>query len=170
MRGLEHNLRSWAAKELRYWEQAALEKISRQGELTKDDLHELVQYFIEDAGLAPIPPDRPSLSLLQNIIAETEQVPCRLNRIFNLRNVNALPEGQEIRFGPQLTLLFGNNGAGKSGYARALGSAGFARGERKVLPNASGLNQRRVRRQTLRSPTVAGKRWSRGPKGNVALN
>ena len=64
MRGFEHNLRSWAAKELRYWEQAALEKISRQGELIEDDLQELVQYFIEDAGLAPVSPNRPPLSLL----------------------------------------------------------------------------------------------------------
>jgi ABC-type Mn2+/Zn2+ transport system ATPase subunit len=167
MRGLEHNLRSWAAKELRYWEQAALEKISRQGELTKDDLHELVQYFIEDAGLAPIPPDRPSLSLLQNIIAEAEQVPCRLNRIFNLRNVNALPEGQEIRFGPQLTLLFGNNGAGKSGYARALGSAGFARGERKVLPNASGLESKKGTQADIEISYSSGKKvvtWTEGKR------
>jgi len=73
MRGLEKNLRSWAAKELRYWEQAALEKISRQDELTNNDIQELVQYFIEDAGLVSIPPDRPSLSLLESTIAEPEQ-------------------------------------------------------------------------------------------------
>ncbi len=165
MRGLEHNLRAWAAKELRYWEQATLEKISRQAHLTQDDLQELVQFFVEDAGLAPIPPNRPSLSPLQTIIAEPSQEPCRLNRIFNLRNVNALPEGQEIRFGPQLTLLFGNNGAGKSGYARALGSAGFARGERKVLPNACGVESKKGTKADIEISYSSGKRvvtWTEG--------
>jgi recombinational DNA repair ATPase RecF len=167
MRGLEKNLRSWAAKELRYWEQAALEKISRQDELTNNDIQELVQYFIEDAGLVSIPPDRPSLSLLESTIAEPEQVPCCLSRIFNLRNVNALPEGQEIRFGPQLTLVYGKNGAGKSGYARALGSAGFARGERKVLPNATGLESRKSTQADIEVSYSSGKKvitWTEGER------
>ncbi len=165
MRGLEYNLRSWAAKELRYWEQAALEKISSQGGVTNDELQELVQYFIEDAGLAPIPPNRPRLSLLENTVAEPDLAPCRLNRIFNLRNVNALPEGQEIRFGPQLTMIYGNNGAGKSGYARALGSAGFARGERKVLPNASGAESKRKTQADVEVSYTDGKKvitWTEG--------
>jgi len=142
VRGFENQLRSWAAKELKYWEQAALEKISSQIELCDDDLQELVRYFIEDAGLAAIPASRPRLSLLENTVAEAVLAPCRLSRIFNLRNVNALPQGQEIRFGTQLTLLYGDNGAGKSGYARALGSAGFARGKREVLPNATGAESK----------------------------
>jgi recombinational DNA repair ATPase RecF len=57
--------------------------------------------------------------------------------MFNLRNVNALPCGQEILFGEQLTLIYGDNGAGKTGYVRPLGSAALARGERDVLPNAA---------------------------------
>lgn len=167
MRLLDNNLRSWAAMELRYWEQAALEKISRKVELTSADLQELVQYFIEDAGLAPTPADRPRLSLLENRLAEPEMPPCRLNRIFNLRNVNALPEGQEIRFGPQLTLLYGNNGAGKSGYARALGAAGFARGERKVLPNATGAESKEETRAEIEVSYTSGKKvitWTEGER------
>jgi recombinational DNA repair ATPase RecF len=167
MRGLTHKLTSWADKELRYWGQAALEKISSQVELTNDDLQELVQYFIEDAGLAPIPANRPRLSLLENRVEEPELAPCRLDRIFNLRNVNALPEGQEIRFGPQLTLLYGNNGAGKSGYARALGAAGFARGERKVLPNATGVDSKRETQADIEVSYPTGKKvitWTEGKR------
>ncbi|HXM15919.1 MAG TPA: AAA family ATPase [Candidatus Eremiobacteraceae bacterium] len=55
-----------------------------------------------------------------------------------------MPNGQEIRFGPQLTLIYGDNGAGKSGYARALGAACFARGDRKVLPNATGSESKQI--------------------------
>jgi recombinational DNA repair ATPase RecF len=167
MRGLIDNLRSWAGKELKYWEQAALEKTSSQVEFTSDDLRELVQYFIEDAGLAPIATNRPRLSLLDNTVTEAVLAPCRLSRIFNLTNVNALPEGQEIRFGPQLTLIYGNNGAGKSGYARALGAAGFARGERKVLPNATGVESKKQTRADIEVSYPHGKEvitWTEGKR------
>jgi len=165
MRGLTNNLASWAAKELRYWEQTALEKISTQEELTSDVFRQLLQYFIEDAGLAPIPANRPRLSLLENRVEEPELASCRLDRIFNLRNVNALPEGQEIRFGPQLTLLYGNNGAGKSGYARALGAAGFARGERRVFPNATGVQSKKETQADIEVSYPRGKKvitWTEG--------
>jgi len=65
--------------------------------LQNEDFQELLQYFIEDAGLAPIPANRPRLSFAGNNITEAEPEPCRLERIFNLKNVNALPDGQEIR-------------------------------------------------------------------------
>ncbi len=126
MRGSMDQLRAWAAQELKYWERAALQKAASKSEFTSDDVGELMQYFVEDAGLVPMPSPRTPLALVESAASDSAREPCRLNRIFNLRNVNALPGGQEIRFGPQLTLLYGNNGAGKSGYARALGSAGFA--------------------------------------------
>jgi len=144
MRGLNDQFWSWAAKELKYWEQAALEKVSSQPALSANDIDELVKFFIEDAGLAPISTSRPKLTLAASSTEKTETASYRLNRLFNLSNVNALPPGQEIRFGPQLTLVYGNNGAGKSGYARALGSAGFARGKREVLPNATGTESKQL--------------------------
>ena len=144
MRGSIDQLGSWAKSELKYWERAALAKIADYTELTDDDINELVRYFVEDAGLAPIASSRPPLPLLDGEAAESGRPPCRLNRISDLRNVNALPNGQEIRFGPQLTLIYGDNGAGKSGYARALGAACFARGDRKVLPNATGSESKQI--------------------------
>jgi len=88
-----------------------------------------------------------------------------LSRIFNLRNVNALPEGRRFVLASADFGLW-QNGAGKSGYARALGSAGFARGERKVLPNATGLESRKSTQQTLKSPTLAekGDQWTEGER------
>jgi DNA repair exonuclease SbcCD ATPase subunit len=142
MQRLTGHLKSWAASELKYWELAALEKVASGKALKTEDFRELSQYFVEDAGLVPIPAGRPRLSFSDSGPSEPVPPPCRLDRVFGLKNVNALAEGQEIHFGPQLTLLYGNNGAGKSGYVRALGSAGFARGERQVLPNASGKDSR----------------------------
>src|ERR1700749_666189 len=42
----------------------------------------------------------------------------QLREIRNLRNVNRLAEDQSLRFGPGLNVVFGENGAGKSGYGR----------------------------------------------------
>ena len=142
MTALIDQIRFWAAAELRYWEQAALEKIVNSKALDDADLEELLIYFTQDAGLAPLPDSRPRLVFPENPAIEPDFIPERLERMFNLQNVNALPRAQEIRFGPQLTLIYGNNGVGKTGYARPLGCAAFARGEREVLPNATSLDSR----------------------------
>src|SRR3954453_14118901 len=41
-----------------------------------------------------------------------------LRQIRNLRNVNSLAGDQALEFGPGLNVVFGENGAGKSGYGR----------------------------------------------------
>jgi hypothetical protein len=143
MAGVIDKIRAWATG-LQYWEQLALEKIVGSAGLTETDYDELVLNFLQAAGLEAMPAKRPRLSFPSIATGEAVAAPCHLKRLFNLRNVNALPGGQELRFGPRLTVIFGDNGAGKSGYARPLGCAAFARGEREVLPNAAGNNPRAV--------------------------
>jgi recombinational DNA repair ATPase RecF len=99
-------------------------------------LAELTEYFLQDAALVGKPVERPKLPFVDGEIGHAKRAPCRVERILNLQHVNALPSGQELQFGTQLTLIYGQNGAGKSGYARPLASAAFSRGERDVLPNA----------------------------------
>nr|WP_276559973.1 AAA family ATPase [Bradyrhizobium elkanii] len=62
-------------------------------------------------------------------------VPASLLSIFHQRGVNALAEDQTLRFGSQLTVVYGDNAAGKSGYTRILKSACRARGREKILGN-----------------------------------
>jgi AAA domain len=143
MAGVIEKIRAWATS-LQYWEQLALEKIVGTISLSESDYDELVLNYLQDAGLETKPARRPRLSFPSIATSEAVAAPCHLKRLFNLRDVNALPPGQELRFGPQLTVIFGDNGAGKSGYARPLGCAAFARGYREVLPNAAGNNPRAV--------------------------
>lgn len=142
MASILEQIRGWASG-LKYWEQAALEKIAAGLELTENDYEELMTFWEQDARLSPTPPDRPLLHF-SDPVAETPHRSVRLSRLYNLANVNALPPGQELPFGPQLTLIFGANGAGKTGYARPLGCAAFTRGSREVLPNAGDANQGRA--------------------------
>jgi DNA repair exonuclease SbcCD ATPase subunit len=60
----------------------------------------------------------PSLELTDLPADETEHGVVELREIRNLRNVNRLAEDQALSFGPGLNVVFGENGAGKSGYGR----------------------------------------------------
>jgi hypothetical protein len=53
-----------------------------------------------------------------------------------LEGVNALASGQTIDFDPCLTVLFGKNGSGKTGYARVLKRLAAVRTAEPILPNA----------------------------------
>ena len=60
-----------------------------------------------------------------------------LTAIGDLQNVNALRPGQTLTFSEQgLTVIYGDNGSGKSGYARLIKSAVGARHTEPVLPHA----------------------------------
>lgn len=65
--------------------------------------------------------------------AEAGQV--TVQSIYHQRGVNALAENQTLKFGPGLTVVYGDNAAGKSGYTRILKSACRARGAEHILGN-----------------------------------
>ena len=116
------------------WQRDALRRLVVNGELVPEDLRELTAIckaahgLAEEQDAAPFSgehvPDRrgatPAISLLS---------------IFHHRGVNALADSQTLRFGPNLTLVYGDNAAGKTGYIRILKSACRARGQEQILGN-----------------------------------
>ena len=82
-------LSQWATS-LRYWEQAALDKIVAGHEFTDADYDQLLSYLLQDAGLEP-EGDRPSLALPASVDSSTQPAaPVTLVRISNLQHINAL--------------------------------------------------------------------------------
>lgn len=90
-------------------------------------LRKLCDGPLDEAGRADVlavlcgDPDAPSLPPLElaNLPAdESEHGVVELREIRDLRNVNRLAEDQALRFEPGLNVVFGENGAGKSGYGR----------------------------------------------------
>ena len=63
--------------------------------------------------------------------------PFHLARISNVRGVNALVEGECINFGHGLTLLYGENGMGKTGYARILKRLAGSRSAEDILADVN---------------------------------
>lgn len=82
------------------------------------------------------PPAETLLTIPESASAtEPVTVPLRLDRIDKLTGINALPDGASLTFGPGLTVVFGRNGVGKTGFARVLANACFSRSKTDILPN-----------------------------------
>ena len=79
-------------------------------------------------------PEIPQLELIAADAAEEETL--ELVSLANIEGVNALAVDQELGFDPELTVLFGQNGSGKTGYARILKRISAVRTAEDILPNA----------------------------------
>ena len=59
----------------------------------------------------------------------------RLTALKKVENVNRLAPGQQVDFNDRLTILYGENATGKSGYVRILKRAAAVRSAEDVLPD-----------------------------------
>lgn len=129
------------------WQRDALRRLVRKGELANEDIEELAEVCKAAHGLADQREPRPlageDLPNLGRVGA-----PVSLTSIYHHRGVNALAEGQTLTLAPSLTVVYGDNAAGKTGYIRILKSACRARGREKILGNV-------VSGATPLSPVVA---------------
>jgi DNA repair exonuclease SbcCD ATPase subunit len=125
------------------WQRDALRRIITATGITGQDLEELEQLCRSPHGVATPSGKAPTaVPLAKEDVghcggAGTEAV--SLIALAKPTNVNRLPEDVELTFGPcpGLTVVFGVNGAGKSGYARILKKACQSRGTPpEILPDA----------------------------------
>jgi energy-coupling factor transporter ATP-binding protein EcfA2 len=116
------------------WQRDALRRLVQNGELSDDDLHALTEICKSAHGLVEAQDIAP---LAKEHVPEAGSgaVPVSLDSIFHHRGVNALAEDQTLKFSPKLTVVYGDNAAGKTGYIRILKSACRARGQEKILGN-----------------------------------
>ena len=107
---------------------------ARRAELSEDDISALAELCKAAHGLAEQQEAMPLASY--HVPAESDAVPpVSLVSIFHHRGVNALAKGQTLKFAPNLTVVYGDNAAGKTGYIRILKSACRARRQEIILGN-----------------------------------
>ena len=102
------------------WQHEAFRRILTKGALSDQDLADIYQRAQFDHGFTQTPQNMPDLLLTE---ADLPSGPAQTKRIWligikDLENVNALKANQRLVIGKQLTLIYGENGSGKSGYAR----------------------------------------------------
>jgi energy-coupling factor transporter ATP-binding protein EcfA2 len=115
------------------WQRDALRRLVLNGELGEEDIVALSEICKSRHGLAE---QQETLPLSKEYVPDkAAEAAVSLVSIFHHRGVNALAENQTLKFSLGLTIVYGDNGAGKTGYIRILKSACRARGQEKILGN-----------------------------------
>ena len=133
------DLANWSTG-LSGWQRDALRRLYLQQKLAQSDWDELYKLCCQAHGLLeqgqmpstlePLQPSHVPLDL-------TTHGAVSLKSIGRTQNVNALASDQWLNFAESgLTVVYGDNGSGKSGYARVLKRACRARDQEDILPNA----------------------------------
>lgn len=114
------------------WQRDALRRLVRNGKLDDQDIDELVTLCLDPT--LPSEPISAAHVSSQGVIGE----PITLLRIENPVGINALAPDQTLEFGKRgLSIVYGDNGSGKSGYVRVLKHACRSRDRNssKILRN-----------------------------------
>lgn len=115
------------------WQRDALRRLVLNGYVSDADIQAVTEICKSAHGLSE--PQRVTPLNADHLPDITAGEPISLVSIFHHRGVNALAEDQTLMFGPNLTIVYGDNAAGKTGYIRILKSACRARGQEHILGN-----------------------------------
>ena len=122
------------------WQQDAIARLYAKSELSAEDYEDLYALLKAEHGIPDLA-DRVADKLAAGQVASPPgpETRVQLVAIKNLRNVNAIAEGKVLPICPTgLTVIYGENGAGKSGYSRVLKKACRARDQREMIhPDAN---------------------------------
>jgi len=123
------DVRKWV-ETLPPWEKDALRRLDERDTLSSEDIGELVLLVKLENGIAL--PAGSSLKVQPITFPATgvaeDSGSVSLTKLFELKNINALAEDQPVEFRPAgVTVMFGDNGSGKSGFGRLLRTVCWAR-------------------------------------------
>ena len=133
-----HEILAWS-KSLPDWQQDAIARLYTNRDLSASDFDDLYALAKAEAGIED--PGGRAPKKLDEARVPPQANPTRLVQLVaikELTNVNALAGGGRLPIAPTgLTVIYGENGSGKSGYSRVLKHACRARDQREpILPDA----------------------------------
>ena len=119
------------------WQRDVLRRLVINGSVTDDDIAELTLACLSDAGALEKDEVVPALESFERKHVPATSVAddaVRIKSLGDIKHANALAENQLLDLSPDgLTIVYGDNGSGKSGYARILKHTGRARGREKSI-------------------------------------
>ncbi len=123
------------------WQSDAVARLLVKQALTADDQDDLFA-LLKAAHDIPDPKDRKPKPLTADQIPAPVKASTHveLRAMKNLRHVNAIAENQHLRFSETgMTVIYGDNGSGKSGYSRVLKRACRARDQMEAIHTNANL-------------------------------
>ncbi len=112
----------WSGENLCLWQQDALRRLVEKPELDDNDLEEILKICKTDNNIA-VEGESTQAQILQGLSQDdlTTSKKVVLKKLSDVNNVNALASNQTLIFQKEgVTIVYGGNGTGKSGYARIL--------------------------------------------------
>lgn len=124
----------WVEKQS-YWEQVVAEKLLSGSQITDEDIEEIFLIFKKEKELNGEILQKRELKFSVSKTATNEVPNIKWRGLSNVSGVNAIKSKEIFPVGDKVTLVYGENGSGKSGYARLLNNIFISRGDKNILPN-----------------------------------
>lgn len=118
-----------------YWEQVVAEKLLGGSQIKDQDIEEIYLIFKKENQLVEetLQKRRLNFSFRETTANEVQNI--KWLGLSNVSGVNAIKDKETFPVGDKVTLVYGENGSGKSSYARLLNNIFISRGDKNILPN-----------------------------------
>ena len=127
----------WVENKPEFW-QIAIDRLIRNNNLTDSDISELKEICKTNVGLSDFAFTPVDFDALRNFaLNTTSRDNITISKVHNIENINALASTNILEFSPLgLTVVYGDNGAGKSSYVGILKHVCNTRGNKpKIIGN-----------------------------------
>lgn len=165
---------NWSKNKPLFWQDAICRILQKQ-QMEEEDYVQLITILKKEVGLidTQITPLIPSQDNVPQSALTTNAI--KLLGIHHPTNINALWENTELDFSPNgLTVIYGRNGSGKSGYAKILKKLCWSRDSnielKKNVYNTGVQTAQSVEMIYQENGTATPFNWHEGDETNPALN
>ncbi|EJT0853804.1 AAA family ATPase [Listeria monocytogenes] len=131
---IKNEIVEWV-KELPYWQQVAGDAILSGKDIDELLIEKIYHILKQKNDLEIREFEDETLNFLTMTNSAELVSKMRWDKLSDVKGVNALKSDTTIQIGEQLTVIYGVNGSGKSGYTRLLNNAFTSRGDKKILSN-----------------------------------
>lgn len=132
-------------KDKPYWQQLIANDILLGSKFESQDFEDIYTVFKQENKLINSELSKKELPFLKKEHSE------KINKDFlkwrgvkEVRGLNAIESGAGLNIGDQVTLIYGENGSGKSGFTRLLNNVFVSRGDKSILSNIYSNNQEKL--------------------------
>ncbi|MEW4922493.1 AAA family ATPase [Algibacter sp. 2305UL17-15] len=107
------------------WAKLLVQKVTTsQAPLSQIEKQEIFNYYLQGITFLFEPPLPPINISKPTFTPPTKEI--SLTKLSEVKGVNRLAEDQVMEFSPNITVVYGNNGVGKTGYSRVLKAQGYS--------------------------------------------